>query len=112
MIEHILVPIDGSDHADKALDLAIDLAGRYGAGLTLVHVLLRGSVPDEVRALSDRPGAAEPALMAELGIAAGDPVVGTVGNLRPVKDYPCLLRAFALARRRVPDAGFRDHRRR
>jgi glycosyltransferase involved in cell wall biosynthesis len=27
-----------------------------------------------------------------------------VGNLRPVKDYPCLLRAFARARSRVADA--------
>jgi len=50
------------------------------------------------------PGEPAPELMAELGIAGGAPVVGTVGNLRAVKDYPCLLRAFAWARERVGDA--------
>jgi glycosyltransferase involved in cell wall biosynthesis len=45
------------------------------------------------------PGPPEPALRAEVGIEGGAPVVGSVGNLRPVKDYPCLLRAFALALR-------------
>lgn len=50
------------------------------------------------------PGEGEPALRAELGIAADAVVVGTVGNLRPVKDYPCLVRAFARARQSVPGA--------
>lgn len=48
-----------------------------------------------------RPGPPEPELRAELGLEATALVVGTVGNLRPVKDYPTLLRAFALARSRV-----------
>lgn len=51
-----------------------------------------------------RPGPPDAALRAELRLVPGAPVVGSVGNLRPVKDYPCLLRAFALARQRVPDA--------
>ena len=63
MIKHILVPVDGSRHAQKALELAIDLATKYGAELTLVHALLRGQVPDEIRKLSDRPGALEPAMV-------------------------------------------------
>jgi glycine betaine transporter len=33
----ILVPTDFSSHADEALDTAIDLAGRYGASIALVH---------------------------------------------------------------------------
>jgi glycine betaine transporter len=33
----ILVPTDFSIHADEALDTAIDLAGRYGASITIVH---------------------------------------------------------------------------
>ncbi len=51
-----------------------------------------------------QPGPPDPALRAELRVGEGTPVVGSVGNLRPVKDYPCLLRAFAVARGRVPTA--------
>ena len=38
MIQHILVPLDGSAHANHAVDLAADLANRYGAKLTVLHV--------------------------------------------------------------------------
>jgi len=41
------------------------------------------------------PAPADPALREEFAIPADAPVIGTVGNLRPVKDTPCLLRAFA-----------------
>ena len=41
MFKNILVATDGSDHADKAVAVAADLATRYGVGLTLLHVLLR-----------------------------------------------------------------------
>ncbi len=41
MYETILVPIDGSDHANKAVDLAADLAGKFKARVILLHVLLR-----------------------------------------------------------------------
>jgi len=75
---------------------AADQFGLRPANATVVH--------NGVDIAAFCPGESEPALMAELGIAAGAPVVGTVGNLRPVKDYPCLLRSFALARRRVPEA--------
>jgi len=48
MNERILVPLDGSAHAFKALDYACDLAQKYGSALTLLHVvetreLLRGA---------------------------------------------------------------------
>ena len=38
MITKILVAIDGSEHADKALDFALDLAEKYSATITLVNV--------------------------------------------------------------------------
>lgn len=41
MFKNIICPLDGSDHANKALTLAIDLAKKYDARLHLVHVLLR-----------------------------------------------------------------------
>ncbi|MEZ5931634.1 MAG: universal stress protein [Alphaproteobacteria bacterium] len=38
-MERLLVALDGSDHSDKALQLAADLAETYGAELVLVHVM-------------------------------------------------------------------------
>lgn len=37
MFHTILVAVDGSEHARKALDVAIDLAQRYDATLCLLH---------------------------------------------------------------------------
>ncbi len=39
MISNIVLATDGSDHARHALDVGVDLAAKYGATLTLVHVL-------------------------------------------------------------------------
>jgi nucleotide-binding universal stress UspA family protein len=39
MIKKILVPVDGSEYSDKALDEAVDLATKYSAELHLVHVV-------------------------------------------------------------------------
>jgi len=38
MIQTLLVAVDGSDAAGRALDLAADLAARCGASLVLLHV--------------------------------------------------------------------------
>ncbi|MCP1336773.1 universal stress protein [Futiania mangrovi] len=38
MFERILVPVDGSTHSFKALDLAVDLAEKYGAELFVLNV--------------------------------------------------------------------------
>ncbi len=38
MIKAILAPIDGSDHAEKAVAFAADLAAKYGAALKFLHV--------------------------------------------------------------------------
>lgn len=39
MIEKILVPFDHSEHANNALDYALELADRYSASITILHVL-------------------------------------------------------------------------
>lgn len=53
-IKHILIPVDGSPAAFKALDLAIDLAERYqGAALTLLHVMPPREVPDAIRRFAE-----------------------------------------------------------
>jgi len=41
MIKKIIVPTDGSDHANKALDLAADLASTYDSEIIVLHILLR-----------------------------------------------------------------------
>jgi nucleotide-binding universal stress UspA family protein len=38
MINKILVPIDGSEHSDRALNYALDLAEKYSAKITLLSV--------------------------------------------------------------------------
>lgn len=38
MISNILIPVDGSEHSKKALELGGDLAKKYGAAVHLVHV--------------------------------------------------------------------------
>ncbi len=46
MLNTILVPTDGSLHADKAVEMAADLGAKYGAKVVLLHVLLRGHMPE------------------------------------------------------------------
>ncbi len=53
-MKSILVPVDGSRHADRALDIACDLALAHGAEIKLLHILLRERGPDE---LLDLPAA-------------------------------------------------------
>ena len=55
MVETILVPTDGSVHAEKAVAFAADIALKYGAAIILLHVLSdpgSGRVPGEMRALA------------------------------------------------------------
>lgn len=46
MFKTILVATDGSNHANRAVEVAADMAGRYGAKVILLHVLLRGHMPE------------------------------------------------------------------
>jgi nucleotide-binding universal stress UspA family protein len=66
----ILVPIDGSSAASKALDVALDLAEKHGATVKLLHALLHEMEPDALLGLPDV--AADEKLTATLhGIADG-----------------------------------------
>ena len=56
MFKKILCPVDGSDHANKALTLAVDLATKYEARLLLVHVLLRNVNTHELKRFAEIEG--------------------------------------------------------
>jgi glycosyltransferase involved in cell wall biosynthesis len=49
---------------------------------------------------------ADPSVPRSLGIPEGAPVIGTVANLRPVKDLPLFLRAARIVASAAPDAVF------
>ena len=54
MFKTILVPIDGSDHARKATELAGDIAEKYGAEVVLLHVAIPGSrLPEGLRRMAE-----------------------------------------------------------
>jgi len=71
----ILVPTDGSAAAEKALDLALDLAEKHGAAIRLLHVLLRDKEPNELLRLPD------------LSAADGD-LVGALNTLEQSPETP------------------------
>ena len=55
MFKKILVPVDGSDHAMRAIEYAADISAKYDASLSLLHVMRRlGSdrVPEDLRELA------------------------------------------------------------
>jgi nucleotide-binding universal stress UspA family protein len=60
MIKTILVPTDGSGHANKATTLAADIAEKYGARLVLLHVMSRGPLPEAWRHMAEVEHVVEP----------------------------------------------------
>ena len=58
MFKKILCPTDGSDHAYKALDLAIDMAKKYSADLVIMHVPHRSESIDNLRRFAEIEGLA------------------------------------------------------
>jgi nucleotide-binding universal stress UspA family protein len=55
LIHQILVAVDGSENATKALDFALDLAEKFGANLTILNVSdspALGTVPQDQTSLS------------------------------------------------------------
>jgi nucleotide-binding universal stress UspA family protein len=52
-MQRILVALDGSEQAEKALELASDLASKYGAELLLLHVLSDKRLSDAERQMAE-----------------------------------------------------------
>lgn len=53
MLNKVLIATDGSPNAEKAVALGSDIAGKYGAEVILVHVLLRDHLSDAMRHLAE-----------------------------------------------------------
>jgi nucleotide-binding universal stress UspA family protein len=74
VIKNVMVAVDGSPPATRALALGADIAMRYGAGLHVVHVVAEVTVPEELEEFArtervDRPD------WVELG-RVGEAVIG------------------------------------
>jgi sugar transferase (PEP-CTERM/EpsH1 system associated) len=81
-------------------DIARILRDIWGVPEWKISVIPNGVLLDKFKPVRDR-GAAKRAL----GIVEHAPAIGTViGSIRPVKDLPTLFKAFALVRKRVPEA--------
>ncbi len=48
MFKKLLVPVDGSEHANRAVETAIELAQCHGAEVFLLHVIRDLSLPKEI----------------------------------------------------------------
>jgi nucleotide-binding universal stress UspA family protein len=53
MIKRVLVALDGSDHAKRAMDLACEMAARFDAELIAMHVIPAKSISQAERRLAD-----------------------------------------------------------
>lgn len=95
-MQRILVALDGSEHSDKALDLASDIAGKYGSELVLLHVV------------SDRPLSEAERHMAEVEyldeIATGMDLSAPSGHADPRVAARSLLQQYGGVARRFREA--------
>ncbi|AKU07026.1 universal stress protein [Haloferax gibbonsii] len=76
MFDHILVPTDGSDHAVRAAEYAVDLAATYGAALHVLYVV------------DVRTGHADAPVDDGDSRTRGEAAVGVVADLAADRDVP------------------------
>ncbi len=56
MFKNVLVATDGSDHANKAVDLAVDMAAKYDAGLTVLSVVDGSALTEDAKRVAAEKG--------------------------------------------------------
>ena len=84
MFKTIVVPVDGSDHALKATDVAVDLAQKYGAKLVMLSVYKHVSGIEGTQTLfhTTKVGAAMPSPEAALRDWAREAADAAAGRAR------------------------------
>jgi nucleotide-binding universal stress UspA family protein len=87
MIKNVLCALDGSSHAGKALDLAIDISKKFDAALVLFHALMHNLDPVEVRRFSEIEGLTEESVTEAIRLQTVDSRI-EVGDPYSVKAIP------------------------
>ena len=82
MIQHILAATDGSDSAGKAVDLAAEVAAKFDAELTVVHVIVHGHQAEEMEHMAEAEHVVSQASPALPNISA---ITGAMSNLFTVE---------------------------
>lgn len=59
MINTIVVPTDGSDHADRAVEMAGEIAARFDARVVVVHALLHHASTTDLKEIGEKLGSSE-----------------------------------------------------
>jgi nucleotide-binding universal stress UspA family protein len=74
-MDMVLAPIDDSQHALKALDLACDLAVNFGAKLSVIYVIAEQRLPPQLRHMVEVEHLTEPSLPDLPGLGSVPPPV-------------------------------------
>jgi nucleotide-binding universal stress UspA family protein len=89
MYKHILVPTDGSELSDKAVDAAIKLAKMAGARLTAFHTVepypMQGAYAAEASGVAEL----QPEIFAERGEEYAKRVLDAVAKAAAAANVPC-----------------------
>ena len=56
MIKTVIVPTDGSEHANRAIDMAGEIAAKFGARMVILHALLHHTSSSDIRAIGEEVG--------------------------------------------------------
>lgn len=64
MFKTIVIATDDSQHANKALELASDIAQKYEARLLILHIIKNGPLPAEIAHMAEVEHLLEPAVTA------------------------------------------------
>ena len=81
MLSNIVVAVDGSDHAQNAQKVAIDLALKYGSKLTFIHVLTHDHPSDDVKRMAEVEHLVEPEVAQTIVPGSAPLIIGGMSGI-------------------------------